>query len=195
MVDRSVAFSMVCLVFVVVGPVGCDRGGGQPSSLAGQLLGGHVVEAAGLKFEVPVTWTPVPPRSSMRAAQVVIPGAGGDAEFAVFYFGAGRGGTVENNLARWAAQVEMAPGREPSRDYFEHGGLAVTMITAQGTIKASGLGMGPHDAQPDSLLIGAVIEGPGGPWFFKATGPLKTLDPQREAFVAMLKSARPDAPS
>jgi len=169
---------------------GCDRGGEGSASLAGQLLGGHVVDAAGLKFEIPVTWNPVPPRSQMRKAQVSIPGPGGDAELAVFHFGSGQGGKVENNLARWAAQVEMAPGEQPQRDYFEDDGFAVTMLSAAGTIKASQMGMGPKEAQPNSLLIGAVVEGPGGPWFFKLTGPEATLEPQRETFVAVLKSAR-----
>jgi hypothetical protein len=35
-----------------------------------------------------------------------------------------------------------------------------------------------------------VIEGSGGPWFVKATGPDKTLAPQRDAFFSLLKSVR-----
>lgn len=37
------------------------------------------------------------------------------------------------------------------------------------------------------------VEGLGGPWFFKATGPDATVTPQREAFVTMLKSVRPQS--
>jgi hypothetical protein len=33
-----------------------------------------------------------------------------------------------------------------------------------------------------------VVEGPGGPWFFKATGSNKTMAPPRDAFLTMLKS-------
>jgi hypothetical protein len=51
--------------------------------------------------------------------------------------------------------------------------------------------MGSSEAVPDARLLGAVVEGPGGPWFFKATGPDSTLGPQRDAFLAMLKSVRP----
>jgi hypothetical protein len=36
-----------------------------------------------------------------------------------------------------------------------------------------------------------VVEGPGGPWFFKATGPQSTLGEEREAFREMLGSIRP----
>jgi hypothetical protein len=55
------------------------------------------------------------------------------------------------------------------------------------------MGMGSSSPQPGFRLLGAVVEGPGGPWFFKATGPDATLGPQKDAFVAMLKSVRAKA--
>ena len=50
----------------------------------------------------------------------------------------------------------------------------------------------PHilPQQPGSRLLGAVVEGEGGPWFFKATGPDATLAPQRLPFRGMLQRAR-----
>ncbi len=171
---------------------GCDSQQGQAASgsLAGELLGGQEVTAAGLVFEVPVTWKPSAPTSPMRKAQVSIPGDAGAAELAVFHFGEGQGGRVEDNLVRWIGQIEAPAGVEPQRDFFEVGSFAVTMLSASGTLKAGQMGMGPAEPQPNSMLLAAVVEGPGGPWFFKATGPEKTLAAQREAFVAMLKSAR-----
>ena len=142
---------------------GCEKERGQSSaSLAGDLLGGREVEAVGLVFEIPVTWNPTAPRSKMRAAQVAIPGDAGAAELAVFHFGEGRGGRVEDNLVRWLGQIELGQGEKPQRDYFEEDGFAVTLLSAAGTLKPSGMGMGPAEAQPDSYLIAAVIEGPGG---------------------------------
>lgn len=171
---------------------GCNSNGGQggSGSVAGALLGGHEVKAAGLVFEVPSTWKPTAPASTMRKAQVAIPGPGGDAELAVFHFGEGQGGRVEDNLVRWITQIEGAKGEGPQRDFFETGAYAVTMLSASGTLKAGQMGMGPKEAQPNSMLLAAVVEGPGGPWFFKATGPEKTLAPQRDTFVSVLKSAR-----
>ncbi len=168
---------------------GCDGGSKPSGSLAGKLLGGRIVEAKGLKVEVPVAWNPTTPKSRMRAAQLTIPGPAGDAELAVFHFGEGQGGRIEDNLVRWLGQIELQAGSEPKRDYFEQSGFAVTMLSAAGTLKAGRMGMGPKEPQPNSLLLGAVVEGPGGPWFLKATGPEKTLEAQREAFVSMLKSA------
>ncbi len=185
--------TLVALVGLTIscGLAACEKEGERSSgSLAGALLGGREVVAAGLKFEVPVTWNPGVPTSQMRAAQVVIPGDAGAAELAVFHFGEGQGGRVEDNLVRWISQIEVPQGEGPKREYFESNGFAVTMLSAAGTLKPSTMGMGPTEAQPDSMLLAAVVEGPGGPWFFKATGPEKTLDPQRDAFVAMLRSAR-----
>jgi hypothetical protein len=52
------------------------------------------------------------------------------------------------------------------------------------------MGAGPATPEPDSVLIAAVVEGAGGPWFIKVTGPAATLDPQMEAWEAVLESLR-----
>jgi hypothetical protein len=145
-------------------------------------------QQAGIDFELPAGWERQTPGSSMRLAQATIPGPGGAGEFAVFYFGAGQGGSVEDNLRRWADQMG---GGSPKRESFESHGLKVTWIDLAGTLQPVPMGMGPKTPQPNSRLLAAVVEGPGGPWFFKATGPEKTLGPARADFVRMLKGARP----
>jgi len=141
-----------------------------------------------LDFDVPAGWQSQPPSSNMRVAQAAIPGPGGSGEFAVFYFGPGGGGPVEANIDRWVGQMEAA--EKPTPETFEANGYKVTWIDVQGNLKASSMGMSPSPAQANARLFGAVVEGPGGPWFFKATGPDATMAPAREAFVAMLKSVR-----
>jgi len=152
---------------------------------------GTTVRLERLVFSLPAAWQQVPPNSSMRVAQATIPGPGGAAEMAVFHFGAGRGGDVEANLQRWMNQVEPDAGSTPERESFESGGLRITRIDIAGTLKPGGMGMAPSTAQPHARLLGAVIEGDGGPWFIKVTGADATLAPQRAAFVAMLHSAKP----
>ena len=141
-----------------------------------------------LDFDVPAGWQSQPPSSNMRVAQAAIPGPGGSGEFAVFYFGPGGGGPVEANIDRWVGQMESAD--KPTPETFEANGYKVTWIDVGGTLKASSMGMSPSAAQANARLFGAVVEGPGGPWFFKATGPEATMAPARDAFVAMLKSVR-----
>jgi hypothetical protein len=156
-----------------------------------QPPGGTQVDIKRLSFLLPAGWEQVPPSSSMRAAQAVIRGPGGPAEMAVFYFGAGQGGDVDANLQRWMSQVVPAAGEAPHHETFENGGLRISWVDVSGTLNPGQMGMGPSVPQPGSRLFGAVIEGDGGPWFFKVIGPQATLDPQRDAFVALLRSATP----
>lgn len=61
-------------------------------------------------------------------------------------------------------------------------------------MKPSTVGMGPATAQPGSRLLGAVVEGPGGPWFVKAIGPDATVAAARPAFLELLHGLRTAAP-
>ncbi|HEY0510776.1 MAG TPA: hypothetical protein VGH73_02655 [Thermoanaerobaculia bacterium] len=144
--------------------------------------------AGAIDFDIPAAWQKEPPSSDMRVAQAKIPGPGGIADFAVFYFGPGGGGPVDANIDRWVGQMEGAA--KPKPEVFETNGYKVTWVDVAGTMKASQMGMGPKTAVANARLLGAVVEGPGGPWFFKAQGPDATLAPQRDAFVAMLKSVK-----
>ena len=143
-----------------------------------------------IAWDLPSGWQEEPPSSGMRLAQALIPGGGGPGQLVVFYFGPGGGGGVEANLQRWEGQMEATAGVAPARSTFETHGYQVTMVEVAGTLKPSGMGMGPDTPQPNSRLLAAVVEGPGGPWFFKATGPDATMAAGRDAFRAMLESVR-----
>jgi hypothetical protein len=155
----------------------------QPNSQRAEGASGSI------DFDLPKAWQSQQVTSSMRLAQASIPGPGGPGEFGVFYFGPGGGGPVDANINRWVGQMEGAA--QPNPETFEVKGYRVTWVDVKGTMKATSMGMGPKTAQTNARLFGGVVEGPGGPWFFKADGPDATLAPQRGAFVAMLKSVRP----
>lgn len=166
-------------------------GVGMISSRGEVVAAGSSAGAAGtLDFQLPASWTSQTPSSSMRMAQAAIPGRAGAGELAVFHFGPGEGGGVEANIERWLGQMEIPAGVTPKRESFTANGLAVTVIDVSGTLLPSTMGMGPTEPQPGSRLLGAVLEGPGGPWFFKATGPEETLAGARDAFLGMLREAR-----
>jgi hypothetical protein len=144
-----------------------------------------------IDFDLPSSWQSQTPDSQMRLAQAAIPGAGGAGQLAVFFFGPGGGGTVDANIKRWIDQMETPAGSAPKPEIFQTGsGYKVTWVEVGGTLKPSMMGAGPTTEQPGSRLLGAVVEGPGGPWFFKATGPDATLAAAREDFLKMLKSVR-----
>ncbi len=144
--------------------------------------------AGGVSWTVPSGWTAQAPRS-MRVATYAIPGAAGAeaGECGVYYFGKGQGGTVDENVARWAQQFSGAP--KPVRSDSTVAGLRVHRVTLAGTYLAPG---GPmmqsQGAKPNSRLLGAIVEAPGGLVFFKCTGPAATIAAAEKAFNALIAS-------
>lgn len=155
--------------------------------------GGTAQSAAGLNFELPAGWQAEVPSSSMRIAQATIPGTDGPGQLSVFFFGTGGGGGVDANLQRWISQMDLAEGSAPPEaQILEREGLKITMIDLSGTLKASRIGTFPQTDMPGYRMMGAVVEGEGGPWFFRAVGPEGTLAAERDGFIAMLEGARPE---
>jgi len=99
---------------------------------------------------------------------------------------------VEQNIQRWLGQVQPADGSQPVRDTIQVGNLTIHTVEAKGTITPSRMSMTAEapEPEPNSMLLGAVVEGPGGPWFIKLTGPQATLEPQHQAFIDMLKNLK-----
>ncbi len=151
---------------------------------------GAAVSVAGLGFDLPAPFRSEPPASPMRLFQAAVAGEAGPAELVLFHFGAGQGGGVEANIERWLGQFERPAGSEPERGVFPSGAFQVTWIDVSGTLLPSGMGMGPTTPQPGSRLFGAVVEGDGGPWFFKLTGPEATVVTVREPLLGMLRALR-----
>jgi hypothetical protein len=151
--------------------------------------------AGGIKWTAPPGWKSQPDRP-MRAATYTVPKAAGDpedGECAVFYFGAGQGGGVDANIQRWIGQFE-APGGGPADKLAKTSkatlsGMPVTRIDVAGTYKAAG---GPMmqstGSKPGHRLLGAIVEGPQGAFFFKFTAPSKTAAAQQPAFEKLLQS-------
>ena len=121
----------------------------------------------------------------MRAAQYGIPGTDNekDGSFAVYYFGSNQGGSVSDNAQRWQGQFSDGATSLPEGGLEKKtaGGLAVTIVRAEGTY-SSGVPMGgPSAPEPNFSLWGAIVEGPQGNVFLKATGPKRDDRPFRRA--------------
>jgi hypothetical protein len=151
----------------------------------------------GLSWAVPSGWT-AGPEKSMRMATYIIDPAGDDsdsAECAVFYFGAASGGTVQDNLARWAGQFEQPDGSNSMEkaeiDSITANGLKITTIDLSGDYLVSGAMMQVTGKKFGYRLLGAIVEGPEGSVFFKLTGPEKTVKSTKSGFDALLQSVKP----
>jgi len=161
-------------------------------ALAAFSAGAQAESAGGIQWAAPAGWKSEGARP-MRAATYRAPAAPGDkedGECAVFYFGPGQGGGVEDNLKRWIAQFENTQG-EPKRARQTINGLNVTTIDLAGTYTGAGGPMAAAKAsKPGYRLLGGIVEAPQGPVFFKFTGPVKTVAAQQGAFQGLLKSVR-----
>lgn len=146
----------------------------------------------GLTWTVPLGWKAETPSSSMRRAQYRVPGPGGDAELVVFYFGPGQGGDAMSNARRWAGQFRQPDGRDPTAAMktreADVGGLKVTTVEVRGTY-SGGMG-GTVEEKAGHQLLGAIAAGPDANWFFKLTGPEKTVTAQKAAFEGLIRSLK-----
>lgn len=167
-----------------------------PSSLKPSSAHGGGMAAGpskgGLKFSAPSGWVSEPPKSAMRKAQYRLPRAQGDpedAELVVFYF-QGSGGGVQANIDRWIDQFTKADGspvQDAQTSKKEVHGIPLTLVDVSGTYKAaSGPMLSEVQDKPNYRMLGAVAESSTGPWFFKLTGPARTVahwEPSFRTFV------------
>ena len=148
-----------------------------------------------LRFDPPPDWVRIETSSPSRVAQFGLPRASGDsedAELVVYYFG-GEGGAVEANLERWTNQM-LQPDERSSSDVatttsFEVAGMSVTVLDVPGIYTAEVQpGSGMRYYKRGFRLKAAVVETSAGPYFFKLTGPSRTVTERESAFNALLSS-------
>ena len=161
------------------------------------LVDSSLVAQPSLRFDVPSEWIEIAHPSPMRVAQFQLPRVDGDLEDAecVIYYFEGEGGTVEANLERWTNQM-LQPDDLRSTDVattssFEISGMQVTALDVPGIFAAQ--------VHPNSKmryykrgfrLKAAVVESPDGPFFFKLTGPDRTVTRWDSTFSTFLESIR-----
>lgn len=147
-------------------------------------------------FAPPSDWTVKPTTSSMRVADFALPGKpGADAELIVYYFGEGGAGSVDDNVNRWVDQFEQPDGK-PSRDVAKiektkFGGQDATFISLSGRFVAQAMpGVTQAVDKTDQALLGAIVNSPQGPYYFKLVGAKATVDANAKAFRTMLESLK-----
>jgi hypothetical protein len=157
---------------------------------------GNTVNAAGLTMTIPEGWVKEVPSSQMRAAQLSLPSLQSgveNGEITIFHFGPGGGGGIQDNIVRWANQFPQEDGADPmSRakiEEFNVGQLKVSTIDLVGRYKVSGMGTREYD-EAGWMLLGAIVEGSGGPWFIKGVGPEQVMESNRDEFLSFVKSAQ-----
>jgi hypothetical protein len=135
-----------------------------------------------LVWTPPARWQTVPSTSSMRIATYRIPHAPGDSEDAEMSV-TQVGGSVDANIDRWIGQFDATGQKNAKRTHRIIGTFAVSLVEIQGTYSG---GMDPGGPKASWALLGAIVETPGMPHFFKMTGPAKTVLAARTELDSML---------
>jgi hypothetical protein len=140
---------------------------------------------------VGITWVDppglhrVPPADPTQRARYLVPRAAGDpedGELAVFHFDPGQGDGIDANMNRWVASFTGVDPGHVKRVEREANGLRLhTVEIARGTFEGA-------QTKKDYALEGASVEGPGGAYLFKMTGPAPTIAARRPAFLQLLDS-------
>lgn len=142
---------------------------------------------------VPTDWVASEPSSDMRLLQFTLPAnEGADAaQFVVFFFGAGQGGTLEANVARWSSQFSADDGPvEPVITPLDSE-LPATLVELTGSY-ARGVGVGPAgDALPNRTLLAGIVETPQGNLYPQLHGPAEVVAAHRADFVRFITALQP----
>jgi hypothetical protein len=150
--------------------------------------------AAGVHWTAPASWKAQAARP-MRAATYVVPAVlddKEDGECGIYYFGSGKGGSVDDNMKRWIGQIEP-PQLEAQPRKRTISGLNVTTIDLSGTYTGAGGPMATTKTiKPGYRLLGAIVEAPEGLIFIKFTAPAKTVAANQVNFEDLLKSLARD---
>ncbi|HEX5041595.1 MAG TPA: hypothetical protein VFV75_01755 [Candidatus Polarisedimenticolaceae bacterium] len=189
----------------IAGAAPADTGAALPAGHP-PIAGGPQVQApdpmsgrgtSGIVWKTPAGWVEETPSSNLRRGQYRVPGKGGDAELAIFYFGAGQGGDPTANAQRWASQFKQPGGGDPleamKTQTLDMKGTKVLLVETAGTYVNTAMNPADVGEKPNYALLGAVVPGPDANWFFKLTGPQATVKEQRDRFLQLLQSIQKGA--
>jgi hypothetical protein len=170
------------------GPVVAQSAGAAPPAMAPPAKPG------GLVWDVPSAWSTAPTKSSMRLATYHVPAAPGDADEAEMAVSRA-GGSVDANIERWKEQMGSPPAGFPKREDVKVGNLKVTLFEHRGTFAAGNMmpgGPGEAAPKPGWAMLAAIVElgGQAAPYFFKITGPEKSVAAARADFDKLVGSLR-----
>ena len=143
-----------------------------------------------LQGVVPDAWMRENPSNSMRLAQFNISDKFKRCELIVF---SGIGGSVDANLNRWLGQF-LDSDKKRMTDYSTVRNekiheLEITFAYTAGIYLKSGMGnRGPTVEKPNYGLLAAIVRATNETYYFKCTGPKKTLDNYINSFETFIRS-------
>jgi hypothetical protein len=150
-----------------------------------------------LVLTMPEKWQKKTPRSRIVEFEYEIPAVEGDenpGRLTVM----GAGGSVEDNINRWAGQFELKEGAKDKvkKEETKVAGQQVYLVDIAGTYKDTPPGAGPFTGAKPILrenyrMLAAIIATEkDGRYFVKLYGPKATIDKNEESFKSMIDSLK-----
>ena len=149
-------------------PPGARPGGPRPGDAPPPGAG-----PAEVVWDAPAAWPKADNPSPMRKATYKIPRAAGDAEDGELSVSQA-GGTIDQNLARWAGQFDQKLA-DVKRQERTVNGIKVTVVEIHGAYKGMAMPGAPAAAPKAGEALLGAIAATSPPTFFKLTGPEKTV--------------------
>lgn len=155
-------------------------------------------EAADVEFgkkvlfvaRMPKAWKSEEPENKMRTFQARVPKHGEDKDDGQLQiFKMSGAGTAEETLKRWQTnQWGGADSMEERRELPTKLGVEATVAVFSGTYTAMDFSPDKKEPRENFMMLGAIIPTDEGTFYIKLVGPRETVDAQRDAFEAMIKS-------
>jgi len=151
-------------------------------AMADTISGGDgAVQIGGLTIPIPTAWTKVAPSNSMRLAQYEAE----NGEVVIAFSQAG--GSVEDNINRWANQVtENGQLASPNIQKLTVAGLPVSIVDLAGTYSEGAMSGSPK-VYSSYAVKGAIIDLGATKTFVKMIGPISLVDDHAANFENMIK--------
>lgn len=140
-----------------------------------------------IRWKVPSAWLVVA-GNPVRLATYRLPAASGaddDAEVSVTR----AGGDVDANVHRWIGQFDEAG--PDTREDKTIAGYKVAIVEVTGTYTGNAMSPSQSANKKGWSLLGAIVQTPGSPYFFKAVGPSASVKAARKAFLEMIDGLEP----
>src|SRR5439155_19010027 len=160
-------------------------------TLSGAAEGPKTFSVSEFTFTRPANWEWVPSSSPMRKAELKVESKDKSekAEVSFVHFGESNGGGAQANVDRWLSQFKEPREKLNSKvDTAKINDRTVTFVQAEGTYM-SGMPGGPKTPQPNTMLLGAILESAKGNVFVRMTGPARLVKEAQAEFKKMIESA------
>lgn len=193
---RQLACGLVAIVLAGCGPTGPVADPPIPTAVTAPTTGAAGGEAAsvstepqerrfgGIRFTVPAGWAEKPLKSDMLLAEYELAGEAGPGRLTL----STAGGGMEANIARWRGQFSPGAGDPvPAESTLTVDGHEAAMIELSGNFQD---GFGGGGVKPGWAMLGVVLPLEQANFFCKLTGPRATIETQKDAFLAFVKSAK-----